>query len=1107
MNDLPLPVSDGRIVLDPERLKTLRKKLGLSQSALAERCFDRRLCVSIASIKRAEAGKSLLYRTARHLAQIYQVELESMLLPNETWPQEMAAQESPLQLLQWVNEEEPRNVIGLFLAASALSPAMLAECSELARQFGATVLDASSAHQGFVAVFGIPRAYRSDGLRCMQCALEIAARLKALGPHLSRPVVIDTLAWPQAQAGANWPATAVWPADDGLQAPAIHVERGLSQMMANRFAFTPCDEHFLRYSHPLRSEQLPLNALIGRDVEVCQLKAVLVAAVTYQAGHTVYIRGVAGIGKTRLSQEFTDMAQQNRLGCHAAAVLDFGDEGAAGWLGQLVCSLLRLVPDSGGLEAQLAGRLQKLRLPADDAMFYRPLLGLAQTPEHAPLYAAMGHTTRGQRQLEALHALLLREAMEHPAVLLLEDLHWADSATLDLLGALMQRAADVPIIWVLTSRLEQDPLERALRPYLTDLPLTVLDLAPLRSVAANALTLQFPDADPGYRHRCVARAQGNPLFLTQLLLSRQTRVLPESLQNLVQSKLDQLDPLDRRALRVAAVIGQRFSLELLRAVLEAPDYLPQLPQHHYLIRQIEPGLYQFIHDLILQGIYEAMAPVQREFLHAQLAQQYAHGDTELCAQHLYKARSPLAPQTFVAAIGEKIARHQYEKALELIQQCRAIDYTDKQDHTLSLLAGQATMNMGLTQEARVHYESAMQYARSDTQRLTAIVGLARTLNLLEELEAEEALLDQALPQAEALGEHAVSAHLYYLKGNIYFPRGNFARSRELHLQALHHARRSGTVELEVRALSGLGDSHYAEGHMLTALESFRTCVHLCEQHGLAEVEASNRFMLATTRIYANETEPALRDALASAELGLRVGNRRAEIVSRLTAGWLLLSLARTQEAQTQIEQGLALARAMGATRFEAFLLESLARVHLANGQQELARHQIRSAWQIVERQRLQHFIGPWVLGTLALLEERKAQRTRALEQGHALLEQGCVGHNYYRFYVSAAEACLIHGDVERARQFADHLERFTAQEPCAWSDHHVALIRRYGDWLCDPSPGHRQAVRTQLEAGARAGLAMVTPCLNMLMLQAESAPRRPGPPAVSGTGFTARSTG
>ena len=73
---------DGKIGLNPSLLKTLRKKHGYSQESLAQLCLSKRLCVSVASIKRAEAGKSVLYRTARHLAEIYRVELTTLITPS-----------------------------------------------------------------------------------------------------------------------------------------------------------------------------------------------------------------------------------------------------------------------------------------------------------------------------------------------------------------------------------------------------------------------------------------------------------------------------------------------------------------------------------------------------------------------------------------------------------------------------------------------------------------------------------------------------------------------------------------------------------------------------------------------------------------------------------------------------------------------------------------------------------------------------------------------------------------------------------------------------------------------------------------------------------------
>jgi transcriptional regulator with XRE-family HTH domain len=87
------PAHDGKLTLNPARLKSLRRAWGMSQESLAQLCVDKHLSISIASIKRAEAGKPVLYRTARHLAQLYQVELASLVLAPP------AAPEPPLPLL------------------------------------------------------------------------------------------------------------------------------------------------------------------------------------------------------------------------------------------------------------------------------------------------------------------------------------------------------------------------------------------------------------------------------------------------------------------------------------------------------------------------------------------------------------------------------------------------------------------------------------------------------------------------------------------------------------------------------------------------------------------------------------------------------------------------------------------------------------------------------------------------------------------------------------------------------------------------------------------------------------------------------------------------
>jgi tetratricopeptide (TPR) repeat protein/transcriptional regulator with XRE-family HTH domain len=1054
-------VQDGKVFLNAESLKALRKQRGLSQEALAHLCMEHRLCVSIASIKRAETGKAVLYRTASHLARVYASDLDELI-------SRPAAEPMHGHGLGAFEEVEQRNVLGLLLLMDQALPAPLAaQVRAMVEQFG------GQQELPQLAIFGLPRAYGSDAVRCLQCAIGLA---RLFDGHCVA-LVIGTREWPLGEpdapsrqrlrallhAGASAPGT-----------PSVYVERSLGALLGEQFVFEPSGyvDDLLGLTHARQAMRVAHYPLVGRHVEVQQFKATLETTLAYQCGHILYLRGVAGIGKSRLIQEFTDIAVQGQFACHAAMVLDFGVKGNATPLGQLVGSLLGLPADALASEAQLAAHMQQIRLPDDLAMHYRTILGMPQPEASAMLYRAMAHQARELHQVEAIRQLIMRKALERPLLLVLEDIHWSSPELIATLVAVLPDVQEAPLIWLFTSRFEQDPLEQTLRPYLNGLPVTVLDLATMRPAEALAMARHASDPDPDFHAECVARAQGNPLFLTQLLLAGRGQALPGSLKNLVQTKLDQLPAPQRRGLRVASAIGQYFSLAFLRDVLQQPGHDVLDCVRQYIVRPTERDNYMFIHDLVMQSIYESMPEGQREEIHLALASCYGSGAPDLRARHLVKARHPQAPAALLEVIVQRIASHQYHAALELVGICQRIEHAPRDEYRLQLLSGECHAKIGQTQRARQAYTAALELAADQRQRVAAVIGLATALNVLEDLGAEEILLDEAIGAARTAGVDDGLAELYYLKGNIYFPAGNFARSRQLHELSQRFAR---SKDAEARAMSGIGDSYYAEGRIVTAHKVFRACLALCEQHGLADIEASNRFMLGTTRIYLNETEGALEDALASAELGRKVGNRRAEIVSRLTAGWLLLSTGRAADARRQVEQGLELARNIGATRFEPFLNESLVRVLLLEGQPGQAHALALQAWDMVQRHKLQKFIGPWVLSTLALVEPDDAARRRALEQGQALLEQGCVAHNVYRYHVSAIEGSLMHGEPGAARALADGFAARVQAEPFPWASHHIALARAGAAWLEQPTPSHQAALRELMRSGHAAGLAWVMP--------------------------------
>jgi transcriptional regulator with XRE-family HTH domain/tetratricopeptide (TPR) repeat protein len=1078
--------ADGRVVLQSQQLKALRLRRGLSQEALADYCSGQRLCVSIATIKRAESGKSLLYRTARHLAQAYEVTLESLLaVPGEgdafvVPPDAGAALAAPSGEDMFADDEPvTRTVVLLVLPDdAALDAARREEADACVAQYGGTPF--MRVDGKWVAAFGTPHAYRSDITRCVDCAGTLAGRWA----DMRGPIVVGLGGWSKDGVRAPGAIMGLGVRDTGT-AGTILAERALAATLADQYeiAFFDGDDRFDGFAG-LRKDGSsgrggPAMPFVGRYGLLQQFKVILDDVKATQCSQVVHVRGAAGIGKSRLVREYEDIARQWEFAHHQIAVLDFGLESRAAPWAQLARALLDLPSASPEEESARLGERMRAG-PSNPVweMSLRALLGLPQPPGQDAVFAGMEHAIRRRRLAEALQALILRVAVTRPVVIVIEDVHWADVPFLDTFAELLALTHDAPVVWLTTSRHDNDPLDTHVRPHCGDAPLTVFDLPPLRQAEAEALALQHADADDVHRRRCVELARGNALFLTQLLLSPPGAALPESLRHLVQSQLDRLPALDRRALRAASAIGQQFPLDLLRDMLGEPGYGTALPERANLLKPSTSGVGTFVHDLVMHCIYDAMAPSQRRFLHGRLAALYAERDVVLWARHLDRAGDAGAPQAYLRAIREQLARHDYELAIELADAARANPHAGSERYPLAMLAAEAAARSMRNEAAAASYQEAQALARTDAERLDAMQGLAAVLNVLDRIDEEETLLDEALALAHATDYTASLAQLYYLKGNIRFPRGEFAAGRSLHERAFAYARQSGKHDVEARSLSGLGDSLYAEGRMRQANRVFDDCLTLCRRHGLASIEASNLFMRGTTRIYLGDAEGALADALDSAALGRRVGNRRAEIVSRLTASWVLLAMGRLEEAGAEVGQGLQIARSMGAARFEPFLNECLARVSFAEGRRSLALAQIRDACAAVDRLKLHRFIGPWLFGTLALLSDDRDERDDALARGEELLAGGYVAHNLYRFRMTAAEIALLEGDPARARAQLGLLAAATAEDPCEWVAHPARIVDAYAAWLAGACDDTRVALRAAHRQSVERGWALTMPRLD-----------------------------
>jgi len=963
-----------------------------------------------------------------------------------------------------------------------LKPSLLKPVS----QYGGTVV--GQMDDEITAVFGAPVAHANDQERAVRCALEL---LETMGQIESKPCTLS-VGIASGQVLVSGIATG-GEKDCRITGSSLQFARRLKaladsdEILISEVVKLAVDDFCRcasRANLPLsdagaeipvwrlsgyRSRlEPPPQLMVGRDRQLRQFSDLLQDCQVDGRGQVVYVRGEAGIGKTRLVEAFRSLAMEQGFLVCTGLVLDFGVAEGQGAIATVVRCLAS--PDSGGDPVKAA--LQENLIDPTQQVFLNDLLGQRQPQELHSLYETMDHTLRRVGLAETAATVPRRAAALRPLMIVIEDLHWADSRTLELLAAMSKETAECPILMVLTSRLERDPLDAVWRAGVREAQFVTFDLAPLRVDEARAIAHAISDENEGYVAECVERAAGNPLFLVQLLRSaannRDERV-PASLQSLVIARLDQLPAEDKQALRAASVIGQRLAGDALRFLLDDPIY-----DCHRLIRQgllrIVGGDYLFAHALIQDAIYLSLLSSDKRLLHRRAADWFAERDQILVAEHLDRAEDPSASDAYLRAAQGQMQTYRFDRALQLVQRALQIDFTEPDYYTLYQLRGEIHEHMGEVTASIASYRQALDLATDALQRCRAWMGIAAGQDVADQPDAALAALDEA-QTAIATEQHPLElSKIHYQRGNLFFPRGEVDACRAEHVQALEYARHAGCPESEARALSGLGDAEYARGRMGTAHGYFERCLTLCEQHNLGRVEAANRFMLGTVRIYQNETEEALGDSLAAAEASAQVGHIRAEIVSRLTAGWILFDLDRLEEAQAQAERGLQLTKELGALRFEPFLNETLARVEFAKGDQSEAYRRMQNA-VAVARETGESFIGPWMLGTLALTSPDDNSRDQALAKGDALLGRGAVGHNYFRFYRAAMERMLNDHEWNLAEIYADRLEKYTQPEPTPWSDYFIAWTRALAQFGRGDRSMQRQSQLAELRrSGEAAGL-------------------------------------
>lgn len=946
-----------------------------------------------------------------------------------------------------------------------------------------------------MGVFGAPRGHGDDAERAVRAALAIrdaAPRLSAsLGATIQVHVGVTTGRVVASMVGAGSTSEYAVTGEsvnlasrltDAAGPGEILISDELYRMLEERLVCEPAGTLSLKgIGAPtgawrlldLRHGRTMPGRFVGRRAELSQFASIMRACEEDGAGHVVVVRGEAGIGKTRLGEEFASMAGEQGFAVHRGLVLDFGAETGRDAVRSIMRDLLGMAQRAA--QDDLAAAVEKAMasgiVPEHCEAHLYDVLSLPVPARLKAVYEAMDDALRQQGRNETIAHVLRWAASQRPRLLIVEDVHWAGRPLMRLLAQIAEAAGALPVVMVISTRVEGDPLDRAWRAMIAGTPLTTFDLSPLKAEEARSIC-QAVESDAQVIAALVARAEGNPLFLDQLLRHRDrisTTGVPGSIHSLVQAAVDQLSPHDKEAIQAASVIGQRVDPALMAHLAGRSSLDPGTLIEKNLLRP-HGGELMFVHALIRDAIYAALLSQTRKALHLKAAEWFRHRDLKLHAEHLSLAGAPDAAAAFLAAAREEMSSYHYETALALADRGLPLARAAEEKAALLILRGEAWHDYGRMDEAEQSFRSALLVAEDARQRCEALIGLAAVERITDELDAALQHLDQAEAEAVSAGLVAERSRIHFLRGNVLFPRGELDRCLEQHQAGLEFARRSQRPDLQAAALGGLGDAEYVRGRMRSARDRLSECVRISREQNLGRIEVANLAQVAHAMVYTGPVPAAYETAAEAINAAMRIGHARAEINARAAATKALFALARFEECLQEIERQKQAVDRLGAARFKqlAFVFEGRVLHALGRIEEALA---VQAPGLDFARATGFAFHGPAIASAAAVIESDPVRKRALMAEAEAGIVAGCVGHNQFRVYADGIDVARALGDEAMLVRFIELLDRYPEEERVGWSEFHAARGRALLALMCgDDGADAAQAVRRATTLGERLGM-------------------------------------
>ena len=672
----------------------------------------------------------------------------------------------------------------------------------------------------------------------------------------------------------------------------------------------------------LKATVLPL---VGRGSEMKTLLDARTAATP--DGAVAVIEGEAGIGKSRLADE---LAQQARSAGGVVLVAHCHDDEAGLPYGPVVELLRRAL--------QLDDAAKRLADVSDqnlaDASLLLPELATLRPGLPAPLpLEGPGGQVRLFDGVSAVVAAACRGAS--PGVVILDDAHAADEATLDAIAYLGRRLQDRPMLLVVAWRSEAVPPGHRLRRLAHEGRTTIVSPSRLDEGEVAELTRSSvaSGGTPDVERRVFVESEGLPLFVAEYLAALAAGepvegVLTEELRGLLDRRLAGLDDVARQVLGAAAAIGRSFDFDTVRQASgrsdeESVDALEDLVACGVVreSKRAEPT-YDFSHSKIRELVYEQMGLARRRLLHGRIAAALP-GPPGLVATHLGLAGNQVgAAEQHRLAADQAISVHAHADALEHLEAALALGIPDAAvahegigdlktllgDYVGALAsyeaatvfgtpdgraaiehkAGEVHQRRGEWERAEARFTAALEAAPAEASGLRAriVADLALTMHHAGRQEHATELVHEALGLAETAGDRLAEAQAHNILGVIARSTGDVDSAHQHLRRSLDLARELGDGPAEAAALNNLALVERDAGVFTEAIELTGQALALCSVYGDRHREAALENNLADLLHAAGKDDEAMIHLKRAVSLFSEVG---ADEATRLPEIWKLVS--------------------------------------------------------------------------------------------------------------------------------------------------------------------------------------------------------------------------